>query len=223
MAMWSLRSEPASSSGGTGARSDPSIRSQRVTTKPVPACWTGHVPGIGRAISAPRSLSSTATAYSRRTSSCECARTATFATTGSGRSHTTVLFVSCNRTGWVLMIRNWPATSVAARTAEFMPEASRTPVNHRQTLLSNCSPNLLPNAGSVGRFGTFGIPGYEFANHRRIPGSLPSLELAEVGDDDLLSEALGVRGVQSTSEEHLRQWSRGGALLASSVQMAWYR
>ena len=32
-------------------------------------------------------------------------------------------------------------------------------------------------------------------------------ELAEVGDDDLLSEAFGVRGVQSTSEEHLRLWS----------------
>lgn len=48
-------------------------------------------------------------------------------------------------------------------------------------------------------------------------------ELAEVGDDDLFSEAFGVRGVQSTSEEHLRLWSRSGALLASSVQMAWYR
>jgi acyl-CoA thioesterase len=48
-------------------------------------------------------------------------------------------------------------------------------------------------------------------------------ELAEVGDDDLLSEAFGVRGAQSTSEEHLRLWSRHGALLATSVQMAWYR
>ena len=48
-------------------------------------------------------------------------------------------------------------------------------------------------------------------------------ELAKVGDDDLLSEGFGVRGVQSTSEEHLRLWSRSGALLASSVQMAWYR
>jgi acyl-CoA thioesterase len=48
-------------------------------------------------------------------------------------------------------------------------------------------------------------------------------ELAEVGDDDLLSEAFGTRGAQSTSEEHLRLWSRRGALLATSVQMAWYR
>jgi acyl-CoA thioesterase len=48
-------------------------------------------------------------------------------------------------------------------------------------------------------------------------------ELSPVGDDYLISEAFGTRGAQSTSEEHLRLWSRGGALLSSSVQMAWYR
>ena len=48
-------------------------------------------------------------------------------------------------------------------------------------------------------------------------------ELAEVGDDDVLSEAFGTRGAQSTSEEHLRLWSRQGALLATSVQMDLYR
>jgi hypothetical protein len=48
-------------------------------------------------------------------------------------------------------------------------------------------------------------------------------ELTAVGDDEVLSEAFGVRGAQSTSEEHLRLWSRDGALLATSVQMAWYR
>ena len=48
-------------------------------------------------------------------------------------------------------------------------------------------------------------------------------ELAAVGDDEILSEAFGTRGAQSTSEEHLRLWSRQGALLATSVQMGWYR
>lgn len=48
-------------------------------------------------------------------------------------------------------------------------------------------------------------------------------ELAEVGDDDLLSEAFGARGARSTSEEHLRLWSRQGALLSTSEQLAWYR
>jgi acyl-CoA thioesterase len=48
-------------------------------------------------------------------------------------------------------------------------------------------------------------------------------ELGEVGDEYLLSEAFGTRGTGSTSEEHLRLWSRGGDLLSSSVQMAWYR
>jgi acyl-Coa thioesterase superfamily protein len=48
-------------------------------------------------------------------------------------------------------------------------------------------------------------------------------ELMEVGDDDVLSEAFGTRGAQSTSEEHVRLWSRQGALLATSIQMDWYR
>lgn len=48
-------------------------------------------------------------------------------------------------------------------------------------------------------------------------------ELDDVGDDEVLSEAFGVRGAQGTSEEHLRLWSRTGALLASSVQLCWYR
>jgi len=46
-------------------------------------------------------------------------------------------------------------------------------------------------------------------------------ELAQVGDDHLLSEAFGTGGAQGTSEEHLRLWSRQGALLASSVQLCW--
>jgi len=48
-------------------------------------------------------------------------------------------------------------------------------------------------------------------------------ELAEVGDDFVLSEAFGTRGAASTSEEHVRLWSRHGTLLATSVQLAWYR
>ena len=48
-------------------------------------------------------------------------------------------------------------------------------------------------------------------------------ELLAVGDDELLSEAFGVRGSQSLSEEHLRLWSRQGTLVATSVQMGWYR
>jgi hypothetical protein len=48
-------------------------------------------------------------------------------------------------------------------------------------------------------------------------------ELTAVGDDEILSEAFGTRGADSTSEEHLRLWSRRGALLATSVQMDWFR
>jgi acyl-CoA thioesterase len=48
-------------------------------------------------------------------------------------------------------------------------------------------------------------------------------EVARVGDDYLLSEAFGVRGSWSTSEEHLRLWSPDGELLATSEQLARYR
>jgi acyl-CoA thioesterase len=48
-------------------------------------------------------------------------------------------------------------------------------------------------------------------------------ELAAVGDDYVLSEAFGIHGAQSVSEEQLRLWSRRGALLASSQQLSWYR
>lgn len=48
-------------------------------------------------------------------------------------------------------------------------------------------------------------------------------ELAAVGDDFILSEASGTRAQSSTSGSFLRLWSRGGALLATSEQMAWYK
>jgi acyl-CoA thioesterase len=48
-------------------------------------------------------------------------------------------------------------------------------------------------------------------------------ELARVGDGYLFSEAFGVKGAWSTSEEHHRLWSRNGDLLATSVQLARYR
>ncbi len=62
-------------------------------------------------------------------------------------------------------------------------------------------------------------PNYESANG--IFGGWTAA--VALGDDDLLSEAFGTRGADSTSEEHLRLWSRQGALLATSEQMAWYR
>ena len=48
-------------------------------------------------------------------------------------------------------------------------------------------------------------------------------ELAAVGDDYVLNEAVGTRGVDSTSGQQARLWSRQGALLATTEQLAWYR
>lgn len=48
-------------------------------------------------------------------------------------------------------------------------------------------------------------------------------DLSLVGDDFVLSEAVGTRGADSLSGERLRLWSRNGTLLATSEQLCWYR
>ena len=48
-------------------------------------------------------------------------------------------------------------------------------------------------------------------------------EVALVGDDYLLNEAIGTRGASRTSGQRMRLWSRSGALLVSSEQMHWFR
>ena len=48
-------------------------------------------------------------------------------------------------------------------------------------------------------------------------------EITAIGDDYVLTEATGTRGVESTSGQQARLWSRGGALIATTEQLAWYR
>ena len=48
-------------------------------------------------------------------------------------------------------------------------------------------------------------------------------ELAAVGADYVLNDATGTRGVQSTSGQLARLWSRDGVLLATTEQLCWYR
>jgi acyl-CoA thioesterase len=48
-------------------------------------------------------------------------------------------------------------------------------------------------------------------------------EMAGVGDDYILNEAVATRGAQSTSGQQARLWSRRGELLATSEQLCWYR
>lgn len=48
-------------------------------------------------------------------------------------------------------------------------------------------------------------------------------ELNAVGTDFILNEAVGTRGEHSTSGSQVRLWSRDGALLATTEQLAWYR
>jgi len=48
-------------------------------------------------------------------------------------------------------------------------------------------------------------------------------ELAEIGDDYILVECEGRVGSRGASDERSSYWSRGGKLLATSEQLAWYR
>ena len=48
-------------------------------------------------------------------------------------------------------------------------------------------------------------------------------ELAEVGDDYVLSEAIGTRAEHATMGSQVRLWSRKGRLLATSEQLCWFR
>jgi acyl-CoA thioesterase len=48
-------------------------------------------------------------------------------------------------------------------------------------------------------------------------------ELAAVGDDFVLSEAVGTRAEASIVGSQLRLWSRRGALLATSEQLCWFK
>jgi acyl-coenzyme A thioesterase PaaI-like protein len=48
-------------------------------------------------------------------------------------------------------------------------------------------------------------------------------ELAEVGEDFILVECEGRVGSRGASDERSSYWSRGGKLLATSEQLAWYR
>jgi hypothetical protein len=48
-------------------------------------------------------------------------------------------------------------------------------------------------------------------------------ELAEVGEDFILVECEGRIGNAGASDERSSYWSRGGKLLATSEQLAWYR
>lgn len=48
-------------------------------------------------------------------------------------------------------------------------------------------------------------------------------EIKAIGDDYVLTEAIGTRGVESTSGQQARLWSRSGTLLVTTEQLAWYR
>ena len=109
-----------------------------------------------------------------------------------------------------------PDDKTSTYSTGWVQETSGRPVDHLQLafLADHRAPRSFFWNGGPRPSATLTLSVYFHATHE---------ELAAVGDDTVLSEAFGTRGAQSTSEEHLRLWSRQGALLATSVQMDWYR
>jgi hypothetical protein len=48
-------------------------------------------------------------------------------------------------------------------------------------------------------------------------------ELAAIGEDFILSEAVGTRAAASIIGSQLNMWNRSGALLATSEQLCWFK
>jgi acyl-CoA thioesterase len=48
-------------------------------------------------------------------------------------------------------------------------------------------------------------------------------ELEAVGDDYILNQAIGSRGVDGTVGQQARLWSPQGVLLATTEQLCWYQ
>lgn len=109
-----------------------------------------------------------------------------------------------------------PGTSSGTESVHWLREASGRPLDH--VLLAYLADQYAPRSFFWG------------------PGLRPSAtitmsvyfhatpeELAAAGADYVMVEATGTRGESSTSGQQARLWSRQGALLATTEQLAWYR
>lgn len=115
-------------------------------------------------------------------------------------------------------MRAWkyPFGNEDSRYANWLRERSGHPVDH--VLLAFLSdaypPRIMGRSPALKPSSTLTLSTYFFAT---------AAELAAIGDDFILNEAVGTRAEASTIGSQLRMWSRSGALLATSEQLCWYR
>ena len=109
-----------------------------------------------------------------------------------------------------------PGSTSSTRSQHWLREESGNPVDH--VLLAYLADQYAPRSFFWGE----GIRPSATITMSVYFHATPQ-ELADAGADYVLVEAIGTRGESSTSGQQARIWSRQGALLATTEQLAWYR
>jgi acyl-CoA thioesterase len=115
-------------------------------------------------------------------------------------------------------MRAWtiPFGQESSRSANWIRERSGHPVDH--VLLAYLSdaypPRIFMRSAGPRPSSTLTLSAYFYAS---------ADELAGIGEDFILSEAVGTRAGASIIGSQLNMWSRSGALLATSEQLCWFK
>lgn len=115
-------------------------------------------------------------------------------------------------------MRAWrlPFGNENSHYANWIRARSGHPVDH--VLLAYLSdaypPRIMGRSSSPRGSSTLALSAHFFAT---------AAELAAIGDDFIMNESVGTRAESSTVGSQLRMWSRGGALLATSEQLCWFK
>ena len=109
-----------------------------------------------------------------------------------------------------------PFNRLDAATVLWVREISGRAIDALQLayLADNYPPRNWSRTSSFGPYSTITLSIYFQATEA---------ELAALGDDYVLIEATASRAESSTVAAHARIWSRGGALLATTEQLGWFR
>jgi acyl-coenzyme A thioesterase PaaI-like protein len=120
--------------------------------------------------------------------------------------------------GQTVDMRAWraPFGNDNSHFANWIRERTGHPIDHvLLAYLSDAYPPRIMGRKSTPRgSSTLTLSAYFFAT---------AAELAAIGDDFIMSESVGTRAEGSTIGSQLRMWSRGGALLATSEQLCWFK
>jgi acyl-CoA thioesterase len=103
-----------------------------------------------------------------------------------------------------------------SHSANWIRERSGHPIDH--VLLAYLSdaypPRILMRSKGMRPSSTLTLSAYFYASAE---------ELAAIGGDFILSEAIGTRAAGSIVGAQLNMWNRSGALLATSEQLCWFK